>query len=277
MRNHVVAIQGITSSFHDIAAKKYFGEEISILECGSFRDVCQQLASNAVDYGIIAIENRIAGSILLNYSLIEQFNLYVIGEIFLPIELSLLAKKGTKLSDVQEVISHPMALGQCQEFLSKHPQWSVSEYKDTAASAEYMLEQPTNHIAVIAGKAVAKRFDLEVLAENCSDESMNYTRFYILSKNKDVAEHPDKASISVRVGHAPGSLYEVLGTLKDYDINLTKIQSVPVPGDASSYSFHLDLSFNQESDLLAALEVLKLKTLALHVLGIYKGEETPIN
>ena len=130
MRNHLIAIQGSVASFHDLAAKKYFGTEVSIKECGSFKEVCDKIASNKVDYGIIAIENKVAGSILLNYQLIEKFDLHVIGEIYLPIELQLLGKKGAKLKDIKEIISHPMALGQSQLFLSDNENLLVTiKYK----------------------------------------------------------------------------------------------------------------------------------------------------
>ena len=118
MRNHLIAIQGSVSSFHDLAAKKYFGEEVTTLKCNSFKEVCDKLSKNQADYGIIAIENKVAGSILMNYQLIDSYNLRIKGEIYLPIELQLLGKKGVKINDVKEIISHPMALGQSQLFLS---------------------------------------------------------------------------------------------------------------------------------------------------------------
>src|SRR3989338_6351933 len=134
MRNHKVAIQGGIASFHDIAARNYFGEDITIDECGTFKEVCQKIEQNTVDFGIIAIENKIAGSILLNYHWIDLFDLRIIGEVYLPLEMDLLAQPGKQLSDITEVISHPMAIGQCQEFLAAQPHIRVTEYKDTNLS-----------------------------------------------------------------------------------------------------------------------------------------------
>ena len=136
MRNNVIAIQGSVASFHDQAAKKYFGNEVTIQECGSFREVCEKLAKNLVDYGILAIENKVAGSILLNYQLIEQYELNIIGETYLPVELFVLANKGAEFHEIKEIVSHPMALGQSQFFLSGLQDVRVTEYKDTAESAK---------------------------------------------------------------------------------------------------------------------------------------------
>ncbi len=276
MRNHNIAIQGSVSSFHDLAAKKYFGEEITILECGSFREVCDKLSNNLVDYGIIAIENKIAGSILLNYQLIDLFDLNIIGEIYLPVELSLLVKKGTKLKEIREIISHPMALGQCQEYLSTLEDVKISEYKDTATSAKLVKEQDGKSLAVIAGPAVAKEHELETIEGNVCDEKQNFTRFYILSKGAIVKDQPNKASITLTTKNHIGSLSEVLLIIKDQGLNLTKIQSVPIPNNLSQYAFHLDIEFMNLDCLDAALEQINDKVTSLKTLGLYKGETIPI-
>ncbi|MFO0495295.1 MAG: prephenate dehydratase [Flavobacteriia bacterium] len=276
MRNHHIAIQGSVSSFHDLAAKKYFGEEITVLECGSFREVCEKLSQNLVDYGIIAIENKIAGSILLNYQLIDQFELNIIGEIYLPIELGLLTKKGAQLKDIKEIISHPMALGQCQDFLSTLENVKVSEFKDTATSAKLVKDQEGNDLAVIAGPAVAKEHDLDTVEENVCDEKQNFTRFYILSKGAIVEDQPDKASITLTTKNQIGSLSEVLGIIKDQGLNLTKIQSVPIPNNLSQYAFHLDIEFNNLERLETALSNLTDKVKSIKTLGLYKGQTIPV-
>ena len=276
MRNHHIAIQGSVSSFHDLAAKKYFGEEITVLECGSFREVCDKLSHNLVDYGIIAIENKIAGSILLNYQLIDQFELNIIGEIYLPVQLGLMTKKGTELKDIKEIISHPMALGQCQDFLSTLENVKVSEFKDTATSAKLVKDQEGNGLAVIAGPAVAKEHDLDTVEENVCDEKQNFTRFYILSKGAIIEDQPDKASITLTTKNQIGSLSEVLGIIKDQGLNLTKIQSVPIPNNLSQYAFHLDIEFNNLERLETALSNLSDKVKSIKTLGLYKGQTIPV-
>jgi prephenate dehydratase len=270
MRNHVVAIQGSVSSFHDLAAKKYFGEDINIVECNSFRDVCDQLSKNQVDYGIIAIENKVAGSILLNYQLIDEFDLSIIGESYLPIELHLLGKKGTKINDIKEIISHPMALGQCQYFLTSLENVTATEYRDTATSAQLISKENDNHLAVIAGPMIEERYNLERIVDNVGDEKINYTRFYILSKGNDYDENSDKASITLQTKNEIGCLSDVLNILKKNKINLTKIQSVPIPHNTSAYAFHLDLEFIDKQLLEQTMKEIDPYVISQKILGIYK-------
>jgi prephenate dehydratase len=228
-----------------------------------------------VDYGIIAIENKVAGSILLNYQLIENYNLHIIGESYLPIELKLLGKPGTKLSDIKEVISHPMALGQSQLFLAEHEQLTVTEYKDTASCAKLVANHPTGELAVIAGPAIAEAYRLEVVDDNVGDVKHNFTRFYILSKGENYVADPNKASITLRTKNEPGKLSDVLSVIKSYGLNLTKIQSVPVSEDAAAYSFHLDIEFVDRAVLEEALIALEKEAASLKVLGIYKADTIP--
>ncbi len=277
MRNHNIAIQGSIASFHDLAAKKYFGEDITIMECGSFREVCDKLSKNMVDYGIIAIENKVAGSILLNYQLIDQFNLKIIGETYLPIELKLLAKPGTFLSEIKEIISHPMALGQCQDYLSNLENVTVTEFKDTSTSAELIINQKGNKLGVIAGPAAAAKYNLEIIENNVCDEKINYTRFYILSKGDDFIDEADKASLNLVTFNQVGSLAEILNILKAHNINLSKIQSVPIPNNPNQYTFHLDIEFKSKTNLENAIFKLEEVAKSLKILGIYKGEKITIN
>ncbi len=273
MRNHQIAIQGSIASFHDLAAKKYFGEEVSVLECGSFKEVCDKIVQNVVDYGIIAIENKVAGSILLNYQLIESYDLHIIGETYLPIELQLLAKEGTSMKDVKEIISHPMALGQSQNFLAELRNVVVTEYKDTATSAKLVLKDSDKHLAVIAGPAVGKKYGLSIIKPNVADVTQNFTRFYIISKGENYVDDADKASITLQVKDEPGALSEVLLSIKSYGLNITKIQSLPVPENPSAYSFHFDIEFDKRYALDAMLNDLENYTTSLKTLGIYKGEK----
>ncbi|MGZ3864780.1 MAG: prephenate dehydratase [Bacteroidia bacterium] len=276
MRNHLIAIQGSVASFHDLAAKKYFGEEVSVLECGSFKEVCDKIARNEVDYGIIAIENKVAGSILLNYQLIEKYGLHIIGETYLPIELQLFGKQGTKKEGIKEIVSHPMALGQSQNFLAGMHGVAVTEYKDTATSAKFVADNSANDIAVIAGPAVGKKYGLKILQDNVADVLQNFTRFYILTKGEDYDEEADKASITLQLQDVSGKLFGALEIIKLFDFNITKIQSVPVPEKTGVYSFHLDIEFDKRYALDAMLAELRKETTSLKVLGIYKGEKPPV-
>jgi prephenate dehydratase len=271
MRNENIAIQGSIASFHDQAAKKFFGKDINVVECGSFREVCERLSKNSVDYGIIAIENKVAGTILLNYQLIEYFDLNIIGETYLPVELFLLGKEGTSVRDVKEIISHPMALGQCQDYLSNMEDVKITEFKDTAESAKLVKKSDQNDIAVIAGSTVAEHYNLQKITQNICDEQINFTRFYILTKGNYNIENPDKASVNLISQSEIGSLSEILLVFKKYRINLTKIQSVPIPNNTKQYIFHLDLEFDNRSNLDQSIAEVKKLAQQLKVLGIYKS------
>ena len=275
MRNHLIAIQGSVASFHDLAAKKYFGEDVTTLECGSFKEVCDKIAQNKVDYGIIAIENKVAGSILLNYHLIEQYDLKIIGETFLPIELHLLGKKGSNMSKIEEIVSHPMALGQSQLFLAENENFKVSEFKDTATCAKLVAENPDGKLAVIAGPTITEVYDLEVLKENVSDVKNNYTRFYILTKGEDYEENPNKASVTVQADNTPGKLCDILAILKKHKLNITKVQSVPSPQDHTIYSFHLDIEFSNKNTFEQAVKEIEQEAAYMKILGVYKGDQPP--
>lgn len=277
MRNHHIAIQGSIASFHDLAARKYFGEDITIDQCGSFYEVCDKLSKNLVDYGIIAIENKVAGSILLNYQLIDLFDLSIIGETYLPIELNLLTKPGVTLAEIREIISHPMALGQCQQFVSSLDNVKITEFKDTSTSAKLIKEQSLDDVAVIAGPAVAQKYELETLVDNVCDERINYTRFYILSKGNDVVENPNKTSINLVTDNAPGSLVDILTVFKEYNLNVIKIQSVPIPNNSQQYAFHLDIEFEDKAILFHAFDQAEKLAKSLKIQGIYKGELLHLN
>ena len=276
MRDHKIAIQGAISSFHDLAAKKFFGEDIEVIECGTFKEVCHKVADNGVDYGIIAIENKIAGSILLNYQLIDSFDLNIIGEVYLPIELHLLTLPGTNLNEIREVISHPIALAQCQNFLDNLEDVKVTEFKDTATSAEMVSSKGQKEVAVIAGPAVGRRFGLEQNVQHVGDETHNYTRFYILSKARDILNRANKASITMTTQESIGSLSKLLTIIKDFNLNLTKIQSIPIPNDPSKYSFHLDIEFERMADFKSAFKRIEKEVVRAKILGIYPAGEIPL-
>ena len=277
MRSNSVAIQGSVASFHELAAHQYFGSDIQTIHCNSFRDVCSKISSNQVDYGLIAIENKIAGSILLNYGLIESFDLSIIGETFLPIELQLMGKQEATIDGIREIISHPMALGQCQQFLSELSQVRVTEFKDTASSAELVSLKSDNLTAVIAGPEVALRYGLKILANNVCDESMNYTRFYVLTKGNDVIPDADKASITIQLNDEAGELAKLLTILHRAELNLTKIQSIPIPNNTAQYAFHLDIQFSSKQQLEKALTEVAFTATSMRILGIYKGAKLPVS
>ena len=256
-----VSIQGFQGSFHEVAARQYFGPQPVLLACATFAAVVAHVVSGAADAGLMAMENSLAGSILPNYLLLERHAVRVTGEVYLPIHQHLLALPGTTLAEVQAVHSHPMALRQCGEFLDAHPHWKLVETDDTGHSAQLLAEQRTPGVAVVAGAQAAEQFGLQILVPAIHDDPHNYTRFLVLERAETAQPDPlaDKASLYFCAPHAPGSLAAVLTRVAAHGLNLSKLQSCPRPGHARTpagawhYGFHADVEFEEISHLEALL------------------------
>ncbi|TAD84448.1 MAG: chorismate mutase [Bacteroidetes bacterium] len=272
-----IAIQGYEGSFHQEAARQFFGPQVEVLPCATFREVARLAASKKEsDGGIMAIENSIAGSILPNYSLLKSQKLCIVGEVHLQIKQQLLAFPGVSLHDVKEVHSHPMALLQCMAYLEKYPHWKLVETEDTALSAKHLQQYKRKHTVAIASKLAAQLFGLQVLAPNIHTMKHNYTRFLVLQRPEVALPDPNanKASINFATDHSKGSLAKVLTIVAEAGINLSKLQSMPIPGTHFKYSFHADLEFESRENLDAIIEKLNAYTLDCSVLGIYKNGKT---
>ncbi|MEP7231745.1 MAG: prephenate dehydratase [Ginsengibacter sp.] len=268
-----ISIQGYEGSFHQLAARQFFGKNVEVICCPTFREVIKIAAArDESDGGIMAIENSIAGSILPNYNLLQKSNLKIIGEIYLHIKQNLLVNPGVSMEDIREVHSHPMALLQCTEFLEKH-NWKLIETEDTALSAKNLHQHRSKHIAAVASKLAADLFQLETIAPNIHTLKNNYTRFLVLQV-AEVAEeimYADKASIIFQTDHSKGSLAKVLTKIAEGDVNLSKLQSMPIPGSDWRYSFHADMEFETLEQFHAVVESIKNLTTDFKVYGIYKN------
>jgi prephenate dehydratase len=222
--------------------------------------------------GIMAIENSIAGSILANYNLLQRSNLTITGEVYLQIDQNLLVNRSVLLEDVREVHSHPMALQQCFEFLEKH-NWKLVETDDTALSAKHIHQHKSKHIAAIASKLAAELFDLKIIGPNIHTMKNNYTRFLILQRDGTDAPigDADKASVNFHTDHSKGSLARVLTKIAEAGINLSKLQSFPIPGSDFKYSFHADLEFDSIHQFEKVIENIKTITKYLKIYGVYKN------
>jgi len=267
-----VSIQGYEGSFHQVAAQQFFGKNVQVLPCGTFRDVIK-VASNKKesDGGVMAIENSIAGSILPNYNLLQKSNLKVTGEVYLHIKQNLMVNPGVKLEDIKEVHSHTMALQQCYDFLDKY-KWKLVETDDTALSAKHIHQHKSKHIAAIASKLAAELFDLEVLAPGIQTMKNNYTRFLMLQR-QDVAEvinDANKASVNFKTDHSRGSLARVLTKIAEGGINLSKLQSFPIPGSDFKYSFHADMEFDTIGQFENVVDQIRPLTEELKIYGVYR-------
>jgi prephenate dehydratase len=267
-----ISIQGYEGSFHQVAAQQFFGKNVQVLPCGTFREVIRIASSKKEsDGGVMAIENSIAGSILANYNLLQKSNLKIIGEIYLHIKQNLLVNRGVKLEDIREVHSHTMALQQCYDFLDKY-KWKLVETEDTALSAKHVHQHKSKHIAAIASKLAAELFDLEILAPGIQTMKNNYTRFLMLQR-QDIAHaiaDANKASVNFQTDHSRGSLARVLTKIAEGGINLSKLQSFPIPGSDFKYSFHADMEFDTVDQFQTVVEQIRPLTEELKVYGVYK-------
>ncbi|PIB38500.1 prephenate dehydratase [Maribacter sp. 4G9] len=268
-----IAIQGIRGSNHHQVAKDYFDDAVELVECMSFDAVVDQLLQKKADKGIMAIENSIAGSIIPNYALVHRNNLHIIGEYYLNIHHNLMVLKGQKFEDIKEVSSHPMALLQCKEFFKDYPSIKLVEDVDTAETAKRIHDQKLKHIAAIAPKVAADLYDLDIVADDIQTIKNNSTRFIIVkTKNKELPkEEINKASLRFLTDHKRGSLATVLNVMSDCNLNLTKIQSLPVIETPWKYSFFVDVTFNKYEDFDKAKSLLNIMLEEIKVLGEYKN------
>jgi prephenate dehydratase len=269
------AIQGYQGSFHQMAAQHFLGKNVQVIPCATFREVVKiAAAKKESDGGVMAIENSIAGSILANYNLLQRSNLVIVGEMYLQIRQNLLVNPGIKMEDIREVHSHPMAIQQCFNFLDKYD-WKLVETEDTALSAKHIHQHKSKHVAAIASKLAAELFGLEIIAPNIHTLKNNYTRFLILQR-EDMAQkikEADKASLSFRTDHSKGSLARVLTKIAEDDINLSKLQSFPIPDTDFKYSFHVDMEFHSIDQFEKVIEDIKPITEHLKIYGVYKRGE----
>lgn len=265
-----VAIQGIATSFHEVAALTYFEEPIETVECLSFYDLCESLKNGTSDYAVMAIENSIAGSILPNYFLLQSYHFNIIGELYLPIHMHLLTLPGVKIRDIRSIESHPMAIRQCSEFIHSLNGIEVRESDDTALSAKRVKELKLKDTAAIANEFAAKKYGLQILEKRIETHKKNFTRFLILTKRSNGQIESNKASLSFEVANEVGSLADALMTFKNYSINLTKIQSIPIIGKPSEYSIHIDVEWKRRKSYDDAMKQVLRQVKNLNVLGEYK-------
>lgn len=270
-----VAIQGIAGSFHEDAARKYFGnEEIEVVECRSFQNVCELIDTDKVDIAVMAIENSIAGSLLMNYSLIRNYHLRIIGEIYIHIQMNLMVLPGVKRKDIREIFSHPVSFLQCNEYLEKYfPNVERKELGDNAKVAKIINDEKINYAAAISNLRSAELYGLQVIDKGIESIKKNYTRFWILSKHGNPTAGTNKASICFEVGHFYGALARVLNIFAEHKINLNKIQSIPILGKPNEYTIHVDIEWEDPEKYDKAIHQVLKSASSLSILGEYvRGE-----
>lgn len=273
-----IAIQGIKGSFHDIAAHQYFNnDDVELICCDTFEEIFQQMRDDYSRLGLMAIENTIAGSLLHNYELLRESGMTIIGEHKLHIEHSIMCLPEDDWSTITEVNSHPVALMQCRDFLSSHPEFKVVEAEDTAGAAEMISRKHLRGHAAICHAGAAPLYGLKVLEQGIEDNKHNFTRFLLMcdpwsaDKMRDL-HHTNKSSIVFTLTHEEGSLSQVLSIFSFYRINLTKIQSLPIIGREWEYMFYVDVSYDDYVRYRQSIEAVRPLLRELKILGEYNAK-----
>ena len=272
-----IAIQGEIGSFHDIAAHRYFeGEQIQLICCKTFEQVFENVKRDPTAIAMLAIENTIAGSLLHNYDLLRQSGTTVVGEQKLHIEHCICSLPEDDWTTISEVHSHPVALMQCRGFLSNHPALKAVEAEDTAGSAQYIAAHQCRGWAAICHAEAARCYGLKVLENSIEDNKHNFTRFLVATAPQKAdflrsLEKADKASLVFSLPHEEGSLSKILTILSFYNINLTKIQSLPIIGHEWEYMFYVDVTYNNLTRYRQSIDAITPLTKELRILGEYVG------
>ena len=271
-----VTIQGVAGCYHDAAARAYFNdEEITTIPCDSFTELFQRMGCDASLLGIVAIENTIAGSILPNHELLRQSNMQIVGEHKLHISHVLAALPGQSIDELSEVNSHPMALMQCEQYLRQHPNLKMIEKFDTAGSAQEIAEHKLMGHAAVCGEYAANLYGLNILERGIETNKRNFTRFLIIadpllaSEMRPREEKINKSSIMFTLPHTNGALSKVLTIFSFYDINLSKIQSLPIIGREWEYRFYIDLTFDSYVRYHQSIDAVRPLLNDLKILGEY--------
>lgn len=271
-----VTIQGVAGCYHDAAARAYFNdEEITTIPCDSFSELFQRMGCDASLLGIVAIENTIAGSILPNHELLRQSNMQIVGEHKMHISHVLAALPGQSIDELSEVNSHPMALMQCEQYLRQHPNLKMIEKFDTAGSAQEIAEHKLMGHAAVCGEYAANLYGLNILERGIETNKRNFTRFLIIadpllaSEMRPREEKINKSSIMFTLPHTNGALSKVLTIFSFYDINLSKIQSLPIIGREWEYRFYIDLTFDSYVRYHQSIDAVRPLLNDLKILGEY--------
>ena len=271
-----VAIQGIKGCFHEQAAYLFYEKEglakPEIVECSSFADLYVKMDGGAADAAIMAIENTVSGGLLPNFELLRKYDRKIKGEVFLRIKQNLMTLPGQKIEDLHEVRSHYMAINQTRQYFADYPQIRLVEYGDTAKSAADIVKEGVKGVGAIASELAAEIYGLEIIAEGIETYKQNYTRFLILDDSLEVDKaRINKASMCFTLPHKSGSLTHVLTILSFYDMNLTRIQSLPIPGQEWQYFFYVDIKFDSYERYSQALSAVRPLMTDLNILGEYEA------
>ncbi|MBE6790951.1 MAG: prephenate dehydratase [Ruminococcaceae bacterium] len=257
-----VACQGVEGAYSGIAAGRLFALP-DITYCPSFDSVFDALDKGECKYGVLPLENSTAGSVVKIYDLMMHHNFSIVKSIRIKIDHCLLTKRGTELSDIKEVFSHEQAINQCSQFIKEHPEIKFTPVANTAMASKAVSLSERNDVAALSSRHCAELYGLQILASGIQDQGNNYTRFICISKKLEIYPGADKTTIMAATGDTPGALYQLLSLFFAHGINITKLESRPMPTRNFEYIFYLDLDVSIYSP--------KLQTV-LSELERYSGE-----
>lgn len=271
--SYKVGFQGVEASFSHQALIEYFGPEKSTSCFPNFKDVFDALDRGEIEYGILPVENSSTGVITEVYDLLRKYGFYIVGEKCIKVDHNLLGIKGAKLSDISEVYSHEQGFLQSKEFFSKHKDWSLIPYFNTAKSALYISRENLKSKACVASKKAAETYGLDIIQENINYNKNNYTKFIIIGKEIELNEECDKITIVTTLPHKVGALYNILKHFSENNCNMMKIESRPIVDKSWEYFFHIDFQGNiLDENIKTVLKGIEEESLYFKFLGNYKGE-----
>ena len=269
-----ISIQGNEGSFSHIAASSIFGKNIKLLERDSFNEVFSDVHEKLAEYCVIPIENSTYGSVYQNFDLLTKNNLHIIKEIYLIINFHLISFPGNKIEDLNELHTHPVAMGQIQSFLRKHKNLKPIEFPDTAGSVRMIKEKNLKNAAAAASRFSAEIYNMEIIEEKIQENKKNYTRFFVLSPEEEFSKDSDKTTIEFELGEESGSLHKSLEIFANENISLTKIESRPILNTQWEYLFYIDVMAGiQEERMKRSISKLKKIVKDFRILGSYKKGE----
>lgn len=263
---------GVPGTHTQQAMEDYFGEGVTGISCQSFQGVMEAVERGEADYGVLPIENSSTGGITANYDLLLDYKNAVVGQYVMKIDQCLLALPGTKPEEIQTVYSHPQGLLQCRDFMEQHPSYEGVEYGSTAAAAQKVAEDADRTQAAIASRRAAKEYGLEIVADSIQQEKNNCTRFIIIGAKKVYTKESNKLALCIELPHTSGSLYRILSHFLYNDLNLTLIESRPIPGRNWEYRFFVDAQGNlDDAAVQNALRGIREEAAFLRVLGNFEA------
>lgn len=267
-----VAIQGVEGSFHEEAVRSFYAD-FQIIPCHTFEQIYKEMESGRADAAVMAIENTTSGGLIPNYELLRKYGRKIKGEVYLSISQNLMALPGQRIEDIKEVRTHFMAINQTLDFFSQYPHIELKESENTATSAAEIAEKGLKGVAAVASRCAAERYGLEILAEGIETYKQNFTRFLVVDDSIEVdLSTVNKSSICFTLPHKPGSLAHILTILSFYDMNLSRIQSLPIPGEKWQYFFYVDITFDNYQRYLQALSAVRPLVDGLDIMGEYYSE-----